>query len=196
MNKKVLAFLIILIAIVVAIFLFIGKDEKPQEELQGDNSQLNESPVLNGVMTQDEALKILKGKYNLARGIYLGTNIFEYKNSGEYIEIAGKKAYKITNYNQVMNDNFTENRKVEFEGDPNSPVAIIDGVPYKREVEEVENTYQDVEFKDVKIEEDKITAIAVSKHSKLDDEVTYLENEFVIVKVEGLWLVDKYKDVK
>lgn len=148
------------------------------------------------------ATYLLEDKYETAKQIYYGIHIFDYVDSKEKIEINGMLSNKITNYEDIINESFTEKARIEFEKGDKTLVAIVDGVAYMQQGGYGITTYAGVEFKNIEVSEDKITATAVTKHAEFengpDNIVGYSTREdlFSIVKVDGKWLVDEYTDVK
>lgn len=144
------------------------------------------------------ASEIIEKYYNIATGAIW--NELEYTEM-DYSSEEGRA--EITNYDEVINQRFTENGKKIFEKE--NPLLIIEG-----EKEYIgagsEHTGEFIlktEFKNIKQEEDTITATVVRTMTKeaivtmeedeLEKAETYiLENPIVLKLVDGKWLIDTY----
>lgn len=145
-------------------------------------------------MDYEEAEKLLNECYKKASDCY---KFLEYDVSDEEkkIEYKGQYVYvyEIYNFQNVLEKCFTKNKINSMI--KNFPLLIVQDNKYYFELGSIAEYYDNLRFKDIKIENDKITAIAVVDIYAEEIIEKDVESEFVIIKSGDKWLVDEYKDV-
>lgn len=157
-------------------------------------ADLNSHP--NNIITtfgESEAKALLNEKYNLAINLYaVSPDYFEISNEpferglNDYI-------YLIKNYDNIVDSNFSDNMKSDFENNAACLIVFQD----KHWIEEGDkgfSTYDGIEeFKNIEITDNKITSIVKTKH--IDGEGIfqgYNESIFTIIKNGDNWLIDNF----
>lgn len=161
-----------------------------------NDSNINNSNNLNtskaSTMSEEEAKKILLEKYELAINLYgLSEDYFNWANEPTFIN--DEYSLELTNYDEVLNNNFSSNMFNDFEKNAIC-LEIINGTAYIAQGGGGFSSFAGVEeFKDIKITEDKISSIVKTKHNDINDNFYgYEEDPFVLVKKGNNWLIDKY----
>lgn len=199
---------LLIIAIIVIIIIEIcygifssNKNENNNEitnsqENTNTTSDINNSNNLNtskaSTMSEEEAKKILLEKCELAINLYeLSKDYFNWAN--EPTVINDEYYLELTNYDEVLNNNFSSTMFNDFEKNATC-LKIIDGTAYIAQGGGGFSSFAGVEeFKDIKITEDKISSIVKTKHNDINDNFYgYEEDPFVLVKKGNNWLIDKY----
>ena len=147
MRKKMLFSVILIIVIVVMVLAILGQTRNNETK-----------------MSEMEAVELLKQKYATALELYdMSEEYFDKEKVYETIDGKEYECYKITNYDTVLKNNFSEKMFNDFE---NKAVCleIRNEIPYMVDGGMGFTTYAGVEeFKDITIANDKITATVIVK---------------------------------
>lgn len=194
--------IIVIIIIEICYGIFSSKKNENNNEITNSQentnttSDINNSNNLNtskaSTMSEEEAKKILLEKYELAINLYeLSKDYFNWAN--EPTVINDEYYLELTNYDEVLNNNFSSTMFNDFEKNATC-LKIIDGTAYIAQGGGGFSSFAGVEeFKDIKITEDKISSIVKTKHNDINDNFYgYEENPFILVKKGNNWLIDKY----
>lgn len=145
-------------------------------------------------MDAKEAEKLLDECYQKASDCYRFSS-YNVSNEEQTIEYKGQyvSVYEIYNFQEVLRKCFTENKINNMI--KKFPLLIAQDNKYYFELGSIAEDYDNVRFKDIQIENDKITATAVV--DIYADEIIEkdVESEFIIIKSDDKWLVDEYKNV-
>ena len=195
--KKIL--IIIVIAIVIFGILKIysinqGYDsiyKMLNNQVSEKNEQENKEMVnnQNNEMTVEEAEEILKEKFEILEGLYLRPDVY-FNTVSEWIEEYG---YMITNYDEVINQNFTSEMKEYYEQNhpailnyANDQVYIMNGGGF------VEYNGLDG-FYDIIINDAEIIANVVTNQMDIDgNEMPDVSTNIRLVKNGESWLIDSF----
>lgn len=154
------------------------------------------------IITQQEAKKILEDLYYDARWKYLGAE-FEYKKEEETIEYINNRnekieteAVQITNYDEILNQVFTENGKKQYkinnDVQTGGKLVYLEEKVYDSGIGYCADEYHGIEIINIEIEKNKISSTV--RHMYSDGRET-IEHNFIIKKINGKWLVDEYTNV-
>lgn len=190
-NNKSNGFGIVLILVLIAlcgyfVWMYFNSDNKKEDSsVNKTNSETKED-----TLSEDEALLQIEEKYILALNLYKIKDKFVL--SSEKTTIDTDEYYEITDYDQVMNEVFNDKGKKQFEDYYKDYIKKNENKIYvKVEVIDTEinydDSYKETTFEKESIEKDKITYNAKAVYDEDED-----EKEFVIVKKNDKWLVDKF----
>lgn len=194
--------IIVIIIIEICYGIFSSKKNENNNEITNSQentnttSDINNSNNLNtskaSTMSEEEAKKILLEKYELAINLYeLSKDYFNWAN--EPTVINDEYYLELTNYDEVLNNNFSSTMFNDFEKNAIC-LEIINGTAYIAQGGGGFSSFAGVEeFNDIKITEDEISSIVKTKHNDINDNFYgYEDNPFILVKKGNNWLIDKY----
>ena len=210
--KKFLAivlFIILFVLILVLSFKFgyniVQKNLNIQETEQVNNKlSTNEQNSLKKEEIEkidyNEAEKLLNECYKNASNCYRfsGYNISEKEEIIRYRGYDNTESdiyvYEIYDFQEVIKKYFSEDNINNVE--KNIPLLIVQNNKYYFQLGGIAEEYDNLRFKDIQIENDKIIATAIidifAGEEKIKNDV---ESKFIIIKSGDKWLVDKYSDV-
>ena len=154
------------------------------------------------VLTEEEAKKLIKEKYELAIDLFLDVGKFECIsdiNDSRVIEekVEGQNYtwhyYPITNYDEIVNEYLSDNIKSYFE-EKNSRIITKNEKKYTTDGGVGFISYDEInEIKNLNITSEKITCTVKIKCVDIDDKFKeYRESDFSIIKEGDTWLIEKF----
>lgn len=200
--KKTIIYWLTIVALALSLGILTGCVHKEQEK---ENAVIKESA--NGVLneelqnevkktniqklTESEARKVVKEKFDLATEIY-DLTLFDYDSSVEIAlqDYSDSTFYIIQNFDEVTKS-FTEKGKNDLVNN-HGLIYTHDGEYYIM-LGGIVECYDDVKIKDVYIEPEKITA-TFTVDVLVAEEVIYDDKEitFTVVLENNKWLIDTY----
>lgn len=167
-------------------------------ENESEENTIEQVKTENKKITENEAKQILSTQYTKLAKLHT-ENQFKYSSS----EMEKKFKAKITNYNIIINDIFTENGKKIYEKEMNEFITIENGNAYIHAGSDNSGEiYAGFDIENIKIESEssiKCTIIKKIDYSIMNDkktEIVKVKSDFVVKKVNGKWLIDKFDWMK
>ena len=154
------------------------------------------------VLTEEDAKKLIKEKYELAIDLFLGSEKFEIISDTNDSRVVKEKVegqnyesyyYPITNYDEIVNKYLSSNIKSYFE-EKNSMIITKDEKKYTTDGGVGFISYDEInEIKNLNITNEKITCTVKIKCVDIDDKFKeYRESDFSIIKDGDTWLIEKF----
>ncbi len=137
------------------------------------------------------AKKIATEQFDKLLSIHTFNNVF--KIDEEQIEIDDLWYKKILNYEEVLNENFTENgKKILNENFKKYILQIGNNYYIKLDELNFETEYNKSQFKKVEVTENRID-YNIKTSIKFIDQKGTLDNKIILIKEKDKWLIDNYK---
>lgn len=172
-----------------------GEKYNSIENKSEEENIIEQGKMENKKITQSEAKEILSTQYNKLAKLHT-ENQFKYSSS----EMEKNFKAKITNYNSIINNIFTENGKEIYEKEMNEFITIENGDAYIHAGDDNSGeVYAGFDIENIKIESEssiKCTIIKKMDYSMMSDEKTEIvkvKSDFIVNKVNGKWLIDEFE---
>lgn len=172
-----------------------GEKYNSIENKSEEENIIEQGKMENKKITQSEAKEILSTQYNKLAKLHT-ENQFKYSSS----EMEKNFKAKITNYNSIINNIFTENGKEIYEKEMNEFITIENGDAYIHAGDDNSGeVYAGFDIENIKIESEssiKCTIIKKIDYSMMSDEKTEIvkvRSDFIVKKVNGKWLIDEFE---
>ena len=172
-----------------------GEKYNSIENKSEEENIIEQGKTENKKITQSEAKEILSTQYNKLAKLHT-ENQFKYSSS----EMEKNFKAKITNYNSIINNIFTENGKEIYEKEMNEFITIENGDAYIHAGDDNSGeVYAGFDIENIKIESEssiKCTIVKKIDYSMMSDEKTEIvkvKSDFVVKKVNGKWLIDEFE---
>ncbi len=192
---KLIPILIIIIVIIIGIVLLVKVNQKEKaDEIEKNNaSTIAGNDYTNPTFVSESGAQVLlKEKFYVAIDLY-NLSRYYFKISEQPVKNENQYVYLIEDYEEVLKDNFTDKMIKDFEKNANGLVKYDDKY-WSGDSDDKESTLDSIkEFKDVKIEENRIVSTVCTIHYNGDDKKEKIkENKFVLVKENNNWLIDEF----
>lgn len=144
------------------------------------------------ILSESNAQNLLAEKFETLARFYRNTDSNFEKSSEKY-----NGFYKVTNYDEVLNKEFSKKGKDTFKSNLPALIFFENGNAYFYEGVGGFSSYDCVEnIENIIIKADKISAIVKTKHTGITGDFEgYRESQFVLVKSGAEWLIEEF-DVK
>ena len=179
----------------------INEIDKKIEELGNNVSNIvKEMEEKENTLTEEDAKKLIKDKYELSVKLFTGIEMFEVLNEDDPNTIKENEGdmaiylYPITNYDEII-DKYLSKDIIEYFEEKNTLIVIKNDKKYTTDGGSGFVSYDGIEeITDINITAEKISATIKIKCNDLDGEfVEYRESEFSIVKDGENWLIEKFE---
>ena len=179
----------------------INEIDKKIEELGNNVSNIvKEMEEKENTLTEEDAKKLIKDKYELSVKLFTGIEMFEVLNEDDPNTIKENEGdmaiylYPITNYDEII-DKYLSKDIIEYFEEKNTLIVIKNDKKYTTDGGSGFVSYDGIEeITDINITAEKISATIKIKCNNLDGEfVEYRESEFSIVKDGENWLIEKFE---
>lgn len=179
MKKKILSLLLIMM-LIISLFVFTACGDK--EEIEENNDEIETLDTLS----ESEAERLLKEYYEYAYNLYCTRDLFE-KSS----DVNSDDMYEIFNFEEVTQKYMTEDAIEDLI--ENAPLLVKENNNYYVLLGGISEEYDNLEFKDIEIEPNKIKSTVVLDVI-VGDEVIKKNvcAEFSLEKIDDNWLIDEY----
>lgn len=175
--------ILIIIALALALAYVVYDNYYKKEEPVINETNNNQTTEEETSISESRALSIGNGLYNKVLNLYMGKGFtFDNEDTNECEE---KNCTLITNYNEVLDFVFTENGKKAFEKNNQAIKKIDDKYYYIDGVSSNDKTNTELEIKNT--DDNKMVFDVITTNEDKTE-----KKEFVIVKVNDNWLVEKF----